>query len=222
MRFLKLWVLSLALFPAVVLAQKDMSSARPEIRMQLAEKTVQFWANAEVDTAWVRAVPVVALSAGILIPKQDTITTVAGTDQYALNADFFRVRSVWRGSGTNRTPIQLVDDPYSLEAIGSTLPSEFAWIHGTKLFVFPVPTGAEKLYVFYYADPILSFASDTATSDLPKPLRQAVVWEAASNLLNADNKNELSSLFHQRAMEIINRYRALVSQQGDRPEEPQK
>jgi len=221
-KFLKLGALSAILFPAAVFAQKDMSSARPEIRMQLAEKTVRFWTNAEVDTAWVRSIPVISLAAGILISKQDTITTSAAVDQYALNSDFFRIRSVWRGLATNRAPIQIVDDPYSLESVGSTLPSEYCWVHQNRLIVFPIPTGAEKLYVFYYADPILAFATDTTTSDLPKPLRAAVVWEAASNLWNADYKNELSILYHQRAMEIVGRYRALITQQGDRPEEVQK
>lgn len=215
-------LLLILLWPTLLFAQKDMSSARPEIRKLLSDIPGRMYSNAAIDTAWVRAVSTVSLSSGIIIPKQDTITTASGTDQYALNADYFRVRSVWRGSGTNRTPIQIVDDPYSLEAVGSSLPSEYCWIHGTKLFVFPVPTGAEKLYVFYYADPILSFASDTATSDLPKSLRQAVVWDAAAQLSNLFGQHDLCIKYHDRSEEIVEKYRTLISVQGDRPSEPQK
>lgn len=222
MRFLKLWVLNFVLFPISLFAQKDASSARPEIRMLIGEKTAKYWTNAEVDTAWARGVATIALSSGILIPKQDTVTTSSMVDQYALNADYFRIRSAWRGLSTNRSPIQIVDDPYSLEAIGSTLPSEYVWIHGAKLIVFPIPTGQEKIYLFYYADPILAFSTDTTTSDLPKSLRKAVVWEAASDLMNADFKFEQSDKFHERAVELVGRYRTLISQQGDRPSEPQK
>lgn len=215
-------LLLILFWPSLLLAQKDMSSARPEIRKLLGDIQGLQYSNAAIDTAWARAVPIVALSAGILIPKQDTITTAAGTDQYALNGDFFRIRSVWRGSGTNRTPIQIVDDPYSLEQVGSSIPSEFCWVHGSRLFVFPVPTGVEKLYVFYYADPILAFATDTATSDLPKSLRQAVVWDAAAQLTNLFGQHDLSFKYHERSGEIIEKYRRLISIEGDRPSEPQK
>lgn len=198
-----------------------MSEARPEIRSLIAEKTAKYWTNAEVDTAWVRSISTVALSAGILIQKQDTVTTSSAVDQYALNSDFFRIRSVWRGLAVNRAPIQIVDDPYSLEAVGSTLPSEYCWVHQGRLVVFPIPTGAEKIYIFYYANPAHPSA-DTTTTDLPKALRKALVWEAASDLVNADYKYTLSDLFHKRAEEIVAKYRALSSFQGDRPSEPQK
>jgi hypothetical protein len=208
-------------FPTTGICQRNMSESRPEIRILLAEKTAKYWTNAEIDTAWNRAQRLVGLYAGIIIPKQDTITTAAGTDAYLLNSDFFRIRSVWRGSGQNRRPITIVDDPYSLESEGAAVPSEYCWVHAGTLFLFPPPVGAEKIYIFYYAVPALR-TTDTATTELPQIIHKAPIWEAASDLINADYKYEIGAGFHSRALEIIAAYRGLIQIQGDKPSEPQK
>lgn len=135
--------------------QRNMSEARPEIRELLVEATAKYWTNAQVDSAWNRAQRIVGLWAGILIAKLDSVNSIAGQDKYALASDYFRIRSLWRGKYQNRSPIMIVDDPYSLEIAGANVPGEYGWVHGTNLYLFPVPTGIDRYYIFYYAPPTL-------------------------------------------------------------------
>ena len=208
-------VIGSLLLTSTAFAQRNMNEARPEIRSLISEATASYWTDAQVDSSWNRAQQLTALFAGILIMKYDSITITSSTDKYALPSDFYRMRAVWRGTGPNKSAIRLVDDPFTLESEGVTSLNDYAYIHGTNIFIFPFPAGTNRLYVLYYGQPPLLADTGTATS-IPIILRQAPIWLAASFLINQNYNYDVADKYYKRASDIIQQYRGLLSNEGNK------
>jgi hypothetical protein len=215
----KLWMVFFIL-TAPAIAQNDLQGIREQTRVLLGELTPQEYSTPLVDSASNRAIKEAAVLAGILIMAEDTITTAVNVDRYALNADFWRLRSVWKNLTAQRTPITIVDNPYSASgAVG--MPSEYSWVSQNSLFFFGLPTGVLKIQVFYYRLPRrLGAASDT--TDIPYLLRPALPFLAASFLSYQEGRAEVAQTYYTRAIDLINAYRRFFGNQGDVPVEVRK
>jgi len=206
--------------PALAFAQKTMNEARPDIRLLLSSTNTEtrFYTDAQVDTAWARAIRIVALKAEVVVQKSDSFVTVAGTYRYLLASTMNRLRVVWKGAGVNRKLLFITNDPYISVRAGADLPAEHGYLHagasGFELKIFPTPTAVESVYYDYYARPVVPTAAGNATDILPE-LLPALVYEAAAWLINADYKQSVAAQYHAIAMDMAITYRNSFLTQGN-------
>lgn len=203
-----------------VFAQNDLQGIREQTRTLLGDLTPKTYGNAMVDSAINRGVREVAVLAGILIMQEDTLTTAVNVDRYALNDDFWRLRSVWNGLTATRQPITIVDNPYSTVS-GLSMPSQYCFVSKNNLFIYGLATGVLKIHVFYYARPKV-LTLDTMQTDVPYLLRPAIPYFAAQFLAFQYGRTDLAQTYYTRGMDLLNAYREYFGKQGDVPIEVKK
>lgn len=201
-------------------AQNDLQGIREQTRTLLGELIPKTYGDAMVDSAANRGVREVAVLAGILIMEEDTLTTAVNVDRYALNADFWRLRSVWNGITAQRQPITIVDNPYTTVS-GLSMPSQYCFVSKNNLFIYGLTTGVLKIHVLYYRFPRrLGAASDT--TDIPYLLRPAVPYFAAQFLAFQYGRADMAETYYRRGIDLVNAYREYFGKQGDVPIEVKK
>lgn len=204
----------------LVQAQNDLQGIREQTRTLLGDLIPKIYGDAMVDTAANRGIRVTTVLAGILIMEEDTLTTAVNVDRYALNADFWRLRSVWNGISATRQPITIVDNPYSTTS-GLSMPSQYCFVSKNNLFIYGLATGVLKIHVFYYRSPRkLSAAADT--TDIPYLLRPAIPYFAAEFLAFQYGRVDLAQTYYARGVDLVNAYREYYGKQGDVPIEVKK
>jgi len=204
------------LLTAPVFAQNDLQAGREQVRILLGEIAAERYSDPLIDTAYNRAIKEAALLAGVLIENEDTLTTAINVDRYALNADFWRLRSVWNGITQTRQPLTIVDNPYSTVS-GLAMPSQYCFTSKNNLFIYGLTTGVLKIHVLYYARPKV-LTLDSMQSDIPYLLRPSLPYLAASFLSYQEKRKEDAQVFYTRAVDLINAYRTYYGRQGDVPE----
>lgn len=206
-------IFAFLLFVAPASAQNDLRGLREQTRVLLGEMVPATYSDPLIDSASNRGIREVAVLAGILIMAEDTLTTAVNVDRYALNADFWRLRSVWNGITAQRQPITIVDNPYT-SASGLSMPSQYCFISQNNLFIYGITTGVLKIHVFYYRLPRrLGAASDT--TDIPYLLRPAIPYLGAQFLAFQYGRLDLAQAYYVRAMDLINAWRKQFGNQGD-------
>lgn len=216
---MKRFVFIFLLLAVPAYGQNDLQGIREQTRILLGEITPERYSDPLVDSTSNRAIRECALLAGVLISEEDTLTTALNQLCYSLNADFWRVRSVWLGiAGVQRTPLVIVDEPYTAGGIGlATLPTQYCWVSKNTLCLWGLSQGAAKIHVFYYRFPRkLSAATDT--TDIPYMLRPAIPYLAASFLAFQTKQADLGQIFYTRGLALIEAWRTYFKNQGDRPE----
>lgn len=210
---MKKFLFCFLILTAPVLAQNDLQGCREQTRTLLGELIPKTYGDAMVDSAVNRGIREVAVLAGILIMAEDTLTTAVNVDRYALNADFWRLRSVWSGLTAQRTPLTIVDNPYTA-ASGIAMPSQYCFVSQNNLFIYGLTTGVLKIHVFYYRLPRrLGAASDT--TDIPYLLRPAIPYFAAQFLAFQYGRLDLAQVYYTRGVDLVNAWRRQFGNQGD-------
>lgn len=120
------------------------------------------------------------------LTEDQTITTVSGTESYALPTDFSRYIGETFWDATNYWPMRGSIDPQTWQAmkrgiVAATIRKRFR-VKGSLVYIYPTPTAAESLVAEYITSkPILdndgttqkaTFAEDADTFLLPEILLQ--------------------------------------------------
>lgn len=133
------------------------------VRDEISEPTPGFVSDAEVKRWLNRANYDLVDAAGIEATSSQSISTVNGTESYALAADVGLVEQVELVDATDTTTFTILT-PLSLEQRVEGKGSPLGWyVIGTSLFVAPLPDGVYTLRVWYTR----SGVTLTADGDIP-------------------------------------------------------
>lgn len=143
----------------------NLGQIRANVRTEILEPTAGFWTDSEINRFINEACDDLTEAARVEAGPQ-SITLVAGTDNYALAADFGRTRYVERetnvGSGlyTPLRPAELAD-----RRSEKAIPTAY-FIYAGRIYIVPTPDAAYGLRVWYYAA-ATTLALDTDTPTFP-------------------------------------------------------
>ena len=125
--------------------------------------------------------------------KTDTVVSVAGTIEYALNSDFLRLKTVMKMTdyfglriiyGLSFPPIETWFEAKGGEPGGEPDPNEkpeprYASTWNDQLYFYPTPQKADSFIVTYYAIDSQMIDPTSSTSVLPQ-FREAIILYSAS------------------------------------------
>jgi hypothetical protein len=121
-----------------------------------------------------------------------SISLIAGTDEYSLATDFYKLRVVWIQDGTRWIKLSPASLDAAHEFTGNSVGTKGEYryrLTNRKLVLMPVPSSAETLRVYYI--PIkteMSSDSDSVTFDVPIELKYiiAIAWRDVLDQQNLD------------------------------------
>ncbi len=126
------------------------------------------------------------------IEATDTVESVAGTIEYALNTDFLRLKEMFKLTtyhdlkiiySLSFPPVESWFEVKGGEVGGQPDPNEkpeprYAWAFNDKVYLYPTPQRADSFVVAYYAIDRQLVSVDSVTNVRPE-FREAIVWYGA-------------------------------------------
>jgi hypothetical protein len=199
------------------------------VRSRLDEATPRFWEDEELRR-WVNEGARDVARRAEVLQDVENIAVTAGTHEYTLAADLIRVyRVVWKPAGmSNHVPLDY-QDFNSMDSAGWTWTNAQGWPSvftmwgyppNLKLVLYPKPTSAGSLDVFYYRFPaqLALDGSDAASEvDLPNGWEDLVIAYTEMVALRKDANPrwvDSKALYEQGIAEMMERTRRWTDQAG--------
>jgi len=144
----------------------------------------------------------------------DTLTVVAGTDQYALNGASFaskNIEYVTGVSGPTSTLVYIPFEQYVLSLDGNTTDystqeaDSFSLKNGV-IYLFPAPTTTAVTYTVYGYTTFTDWPTAGGDPDLPREFDEAICWYMLAKYYTAQEDLELAQLFENTYEISVGRY----------------
>jgi hypothetical protein len=201
---------------------------RDDVRGHIDEASASFWTDAQLNT-WVNdALRDIARRTETL-QTIGTVAVVAGTRSYTLNfsPNLFRVHRVEFDPGPGQGPIYPLEarNFYELDQVWGSQQAQqraypdywalFGFPPGLSIYLFPVPSQAGNLNVYYYRLPATATA-DTDVLEVPEGWWDLVTLYAEVHALRKDADprfTDAAQMYEQKIAEMIDMTRHWHDQQ---------